>query len=61
MNMINLFVAVSGMAEKLGSLYKGNRLLCREDLLEFMNVNDWFGASAVMKDSIVSPLSRHKL
>jgi len=51
MKKINLFTAVAEMAEKLGSLYKGNRL-GREDILEFMDVNEWFGVNGVMEDRI---------
>jgi len=51
MNNINLFAAVAEMAGKLGSLYRGNRL-GRYDILEFMDVNGWFGVNAVIKDKI---------
>jgi len=45
---LNLFTAVADMAESLGSLYRNNSY-GKRDLLEYMDVNSWFGINATTK------------
>ncbi len=47
----NLFSVIAAMASELDSLYKDDSI-CRKDVLDFMEANEWFGISCPIQDRI---------
>lgn len=49
---VDIYAVASKMAEELKSLYMGKQV-CRRKLLEFMDVNEWFGITRTMEYGVV--------
>lgn len=57
-NDVNLFWAVAEKAARLSSLYEDNRA-DRENLLKYMDANEWFGCFYVMVDKAPVVQKKH--
>jgi hypothetical protein len=57
-NEVNVFLEVAAMVKKMGSLYDNDRT-GKGNLLEFMDANDWFGVSYVVKDKAPVVQKKH--